>query len=254
LPVRRILCGIVLTLGLTGIAYGQTAPATRPEVRVDLSTPLAALSSYFRAQQSMDLTAIEKTIITTQPGKLPYVGVVLNFRLWRHYLERQAIGKFGREAGLAVEGQQRSYDEQLALDLKRIGDAAVELSHAEGNHHQTAKVFLTVEPDRPVGLQTDRFDFLDVYYLTKTDDGWKVDFLKTTDSFDDDREPLLKFEAGVFPVMANALKDLSEKVQKGQIATADELKAALQEQWNKAYGGSPDSAPANNPARSPAGP
>jgi hypothetical protein len=224
----------ILLLALLPLTLAQTAPATRPAVAIDLTTPAAALASYFRAQQALDLDALRKTFDVSDPQQAPYVERLINFRLWRHYLERQAIRRFGKEQGLTVEGHARALDDQLALDLTRLKDAAVEQTPAQGAAPAAAKVFLKVEPDRPAGLQTDRFDFLDTYYLVRTPAGWKVDLLRTFDCVGEDKLPLMKYEAGVFPVVAASLKDLAEGLAKGDYPTAAALKTAYDDRWEKA--------------------
>ena len=66
------------------------------------------------------------------------VGLVLNFLLWRHYLERQAIREFGPEAGLKVHGRPRSLDDQLALDAQRLEQAAVEITRGHRQQKEGA--------------------------------------------------------------------------------------------------------------------
>ena len=88
----------ILLLALLPLTLAQTAPATRPAVAIDLTTPAAALASYFRAQQALDLDALRKTFDVSDPQQAPYVERLINFRLWRHYLERQAIRRFGMGA------------------------------------------------------------------------------------------------------------------------------------------------------------
>jgi hypothetical protein len=250
---RSAMLALAVACALACELQGQTIPRQRmvtPEstIRIDLSTPAAALDSYFRARRATDIVAINKTLATTEPRKQLYVDVAVNFLMWRHYLERQAVQKFGKEAAIKVEGHARSLDDQFALDARRLTEATVELAKAQGDTPETAKLFLKVEPGRPEGLQTDRFEFLDIYWLIKTPDGWKVDFLKTYDCLGDDKEPLLKFEAGIFPIMANAFRDLTTKLQQGAFPSANALKSALQEQWNKTYGDPPAAAAAEPPA------
>ncbi|HVX86408.1 MAG TPA: hypothetical protein VH253_16615 [Phycisphaerae bacterium] len=216
-------------------AAAATAAATRPAP--DRSTPTAALAAYFDAQRRLNADDLQSLITVTDPDKLQYVQIVLNWMLWTHAFERAAIAKFG-PAGLKVLGYLRSQDDQLALDARRLAHADTEFS----DDRSQATVFLPVEPDRPTGLQADRFFFLDTYTLRHTADGWRVDFLKTYDCADPAKESLYRFEAGAFPRLATAMKDLTDQLSATpqKFTSAAMLQAAWDQHLNAIYTQVPD--------------
>lgn len=208
-----------------------SAPATRKAV--DRSTPRAALAAYIDAQRAVNAAAVNDLVTITDVQKQPYVDLVLNWMLWSHYLERAAVRKFGPDEGRTVLGNQRTAEEHFTLDAQRLKDATVEYSP----DRTTATVFLKVEPHRPEGLQTDRFSFLDRYVLLKTRDGWRIDFLNTYDCADPQKESLYRFEAGVFPRVATAMKELSDQLAAGEITSAAQLKTLLDARIEASYTG-----------------
>ncbi|HVS70592.1 MAG TPA: hypothetical protein VHQ47_04985 [Phycisphaerae bacterium] len=231
-PFRLPVCVAVLLAATAAAIAADTA--TRPAAAgaashpaLDRSTPTAALATYFDAQRHLNLDDLQAMITVTDPDKLQYVQIVLNWMLWTHAFERAAIAKFGPAAGLKVLGYLRSQDDQIALDDNRLKHADVQFS----DDRSQASVFLPVEPDRPPGLQADRFFFLDKYILRHTADGWRVDFLQTYDCADPARDSLYRFEAGTFPRLATAMKNLSDQLsaQPTRFTSA----AMLQEAWDR---------------------
>src|SRR5271154_4883555 len=200
---RRRMIYFVLLLAAGSVVLAQESqPASREPLAIDLATPQSALASYLHAQQAIDIAAIDKTIHVSPTYRKDYVECVTTYQLWSHTLERDAVKAFGNAEGIRVEGHARSLDDQITLDLKRLTTANVEY-----NDDQTAAtVFLPIEKDRPAGLQIDRFNFIDVYKLRKTDDGWKIDYVSTYDCDDAGKEQQYKFEFTVFSQMAGAVK------------------------------------------------
>jgi hypothetical protein len=197
-----------------------------------LKDPAAnALQNYFVAQKVGDQAVLKKTIEVTNPQKNEYADAVLSFQLWSRYFERKAVDKFGKEAGMGIQGHARTYDDQYAVDMKRIRDANVQYSV----DRNSATVYLRVELNRPENLQVDRFEFLDVYQMIKAADGWKVDFLKTYKCLDPEQEEVYQSEAAAFPRMARVCSELSEQLKKDQIRNADDLKNIFEEKWSHVY-------------------
>jgi len=221
---------LLLAAGPVALAQ-ESQPAAREPVAIDLATPQSALASYLCAQQAIDMAAIEKTIQISPTYRRDYVECATTYQLWSLALERAAVKAFGGVDGIRVEGHARSLDDQITLDLERLKTANVEY-----NDDQTAAtIFLPIEKDRPAGLQIDRFNFIDVYKLRKTNDGWKIDYVRTYDCNDASKEQQYKFEQTVFSRMAGAIKKLVERLKKGEFKTADDLKAALDGQWKETY-------------------
>jgi hypothetical protein len=217
----------------TGAAPAAATRSATTRKAVDRSNPRAVLAAYIDAQRSVNAAEVKELIAVTDSVKQPYVDLVLNWMLWSHYLERAAVRKFGVDEGRTVLGNQRTAEEHFDLDARRLKDATVEYSP----DRTTATLFMKVEPDRPAGLQTDRFSFLDRYVLIKAADGWRIDFLQTYDCADPQKEPLYHFEAGVYPLIATAMKELSEKLAAGEITSAAELKKELDARTEASYSG-----------------
>jgi hypothetical protein len=233
---RAQLFVVAVLLGAALWPGADSVPATGPGTKMDLSTAKGAVQSYFRARQDLDYKSVMAVLTVTEEGRKPWVPIALNFLLWRQKVERDAIKAFGGQEGLKVIGRVRTMDEQLALDLKRLETAAVEQKSGDGGS-MTAKVILTPEKGAPEGLQSDRFEYLDEYFVVKTEDGWKLDFLKTAESAGVDKETQVRFEAGVFPAMSAEFKKVSEGIGNGQYKTAAEAKAAVDAAWERAYQG-----------------
>jgi hypothetical protein len=217
----------VILLAATSTALGQETQPDAP----DLATPQSALAAYLHARQRIDIAAVNATVDIAPSYRKGYADRVINYQLWMHYLERAAIKAFGKSDALRVAGHIRSLDDQLALDLDRLKNAKLEYS----DDRTQATLFLPIEKDRPAGLQIDRFNFLDVYILRKTDAGWKLDYLRTHDSLDPAKQQQYQFEEAVFPLMATAVKELADQLEKGRFKSADDLKAALDEKWKSTY-------------------
>ncbi|HUO09135.1 MAG TPA: hypothetical protein VM008_12585 [Phycisphaerae bacterium] len=227
---RRLVVACMIVAGLGSAAIGQeTQSATAPAI--DLSTPQAALEAVLHAEQKIDAAGLGKLLVVTPSYRQGYVDRVVNYQMWMHYLERESIKAFGREAGLTVEGHVRSLDEQIALDEGRVKNANVEYNADKTE----AALYLPIEGDRPAGLQTDRFNFVDVYRFKKMDDGWKLDFLRTYDSGDPRQNQQYSFEEQVFPQMAAAVKELAARLKKGEFRSAAEVKRALDAKWDALY-------------------
>ncbi|MGN6368814.1 MAG: hypothetical protein ACTHN5_11180 [Phycisphaerae bacterium] len=209
------------------MAMGQDDPGAATRPAVDLSTPTATLAGYLHAMEKIDVAGMQRLVVVSPSYRQDYANVVMNYEAWMHYLERAAIATFGREPGMAVEGHVRPLDEQIALDLDRLKQANVEYNEPRTE----AKVFLPVEKDRPAGLQTDRFNFVDLFYLKKTEEGWKLDYLRTYGSSDPSQNQQYHYERRVFPPMATAAKELSKQLKKGEFKTAEALKGALDAKW-----------------------
>jgi hypothetical protein len=228
-----VLCGLGLAAGRLAAEEGtKAATTTRPKVEVDLKDPQAALKTYLLAQQAMDAKIIKDMTAVTTAAKKPLVDIYINYNLWVLYLERQANLKFGPAEGLKVFSHVRTLDDQLALDLKRVREPSVDYSV----NRDTATVYLRVERNRPDGLKTDRFAYLDAYYFIKQGDQWKLDYLKTYECNDADKETQYAFEAGVFPKMITAMKQLAEDVKAGKFRDAEVLHSTLDTKWKEAYG------------------
>ena len=244
---RTYLAAAVLVCGLgvaTSLSQGQavtatTAASTAPKVEVDLKTPEAALATYFRAQQAMDATTIKNITAVTDATKAKFVTVLINYILWNVYLERTAVAKYGAAEGVKVLGHDRSLDDQLKLDLRRVLEPTIDYN---ANHDQ-AKVFLRVERNRPDGLQTDRFTYLDEYAFIKQGADWKLDYLKTYKCEDAEQSQL---ELGVFPPMTKVMKDLAEDIKAGKIRDADVAHNIYQAKLNALNGD--DKVPDDKPA------
>jgi hypothetical protein len=253
-PIVIVVAGIAA--GITAFSLAQTTPVepaatverdTRPATTpgaatatatrkaVDRSTPRAALAAYLAAQHATDAATLDDLLVVTDPGKQQYVQIVTNWMLWSRYLERAAVQKFGHDEGMSVFGNLRTAEDQFAIDQKRLPQATVEYAP----DRRSATLFLKVEPNRPAGLQTDRFSFLDRYMLLETPDGWRVDFLKTYDCADPEKDELYRFEARVFPLLATAMKDLADKLAAGDFSSAAQLKAALDARTDASYTGKP---------------
>ena len=227
---RGVGSGVALLLWVA-VAGAQTSAPAPAAVPINLADPQAALGTYFLAQKANDLTALNKSTMVSAPEKKNYVDFIVSYQMWARYLERQAIAKFGKEDGLKVQGHLRSLDDQTDLDIKRARDANVEYN----TEKTTAKLFLRIERGRPDNLQTDRFQFIDVYYLAKTAAGWQVDFLKTYKCLDPDQEETYRSEMGAFPRMTRNIKKLAEDLKAGRFKTVDDLKNTLEAAWAKVY-------------------
>ena len=234
---HRLLAALAIFIACNLIASPLHAQATKPAAPAPLTDPAAnALQNYLVAQKAGDQAALKKSLEVTKADKKEYVDAVLSFQLWSRYFERRAIEKFGKEAGLAIQGHTRSYDDQYTLDLKRMRDANVQYDVERAS----ATIYLRVELNRPENLQVDRFEFLDVYHMIKTADaggggGWKLDFLKTYKCLDPEQEEVYQSEAAAFPRMARVCSELSEQLKKDQIKNADDLKTIYEEKWSHVY-------------------
>ncbi len=242
--MRVRMLGMLLLVGGRGV-WGQTLPApastssqpaSAPATRkaVDRSTPRAAMEAYFQAWRAISVADVNDATVVSDPKMRQYADIVLNWMAWTRYLERAAVKKFGRDAALGITGRLRTADEQLDLDQKRLPAASIDYAP----DHASATLFLRVEPGRPDGLQVDRFSFLDRYFLVHSPDGWRVDFLKTYDCQDPDKDALYRFEARMYPLLATALKELSDKLAAGDFATPAALKAELDARTEASYSGS----------------
>lgn len=218
------------------------ATGTRPKVEVDLKDPQAALKTYLLAQQAMDYKTIKDMTAVSDAAKKPLVDIYINYNLWTLYLERQASVKFGPGEGLKVFSHVRSLDDQLVLDLKRVREPSVDY----GVNRETATVYLRVERNRPEELKIDRFSYLDAYHFIKQADGWKLDYLKTYECNDAEKESQYQFEAGVFPKMIKAMKALAEEIKSGKFRDAEMVHSAMDTKWKEAYG--EDKVPEDKPA------
>jgi hypothetical protein len=201
------------------------------KVTVNLADPQATLNTFFEAQKANDLPTLSKLFYVSNPDKKNYANNILTFQLWSRYLERQAIARFGKEEGIRAQGHLRSLDDQSDLDIKRARDAGIEYNAEKNAVH----AFLRVERGRPENLQTDRFTFLDEYYLVKTTDGWQIDFLKTYKCLDPEQEETYKAETAAYARMSLNLTRLSKEVKAGQFKTADDLKNVLDQMWAQVY-------------------
>jgi hypothetical protein len=227
------LLALLAPLALAGILTAQpkAAQPEKPRVTINLADPQAALNTYFEAQKANDLKALLAVMHISKPDMERYVTNVVTYQMWKRYLERQAITKFGKEDGMRVFAHVRSLDDQTDLDIKRAKEAGVEYDSAK----TTARLFLRVERGRPDNLQSDRFAFLDAYNLVKTKDGWKIDFLKTFKSEDPEQNELYMSENTAFPRMSVNVRKLSEQLKEGRYKTADDLKNKLDSLWATVY-------------------
>ncbi len=222
-------------LGIAAGAWGEggaaqktaATTASRPKVEIDLKDPQAALKTYFLAQQTLDSATIKKVIVISDTTKAGLADVTITYYLWSHYLERQAIAKFGEAEGMTVLSHLRSLDEQLTMDLKRVVLGNVDYS----TDRTKATIYLRVERNRPEGLQTDQYTFLDSYHLVKDGSVWKVDYLKTYGLVDPEKEQQYQFNMGIFPKMVVVLKELSTDVRAGKYREASQVKNTLDTKW-----------------------
>ncbi|MCL2646785.1 MAG: hypothetical protein FWD61_07235 [Phycisphaerales bacterium] len=215
-----------------GVVMGQTKPAMQ-EKPEKLSDPAAdALQSYLYAQYTNDQASIKKLIEVTA-SKKSYADTLTSYWLWARYLERRAIEKWGKEDGMRVQGHVRAFDEQYAIDARRIRNAIVQYNAAK----TAASVNFGIELNRPEGLQMgDTFNFLDTYEMVKVGGEWKLDFLKTYKrQGTDENEENDKAEMMAYPRMTKVLVDLCDQLKKGQLKTADDMKNIFDEKWSHVY-------------------
>ena len=234
-------CVVIAMLVAAGFIAGtvraqetQKAAATtqaRPAMELDQTDPQTGLASYLKARKGMDYAAIQKCIVCTDSTKKAFVDVLINYNMWSFYLERTAIAKFGPANGLTVLGHLRSVDTQITMDLKRVLEANITYS---GNR-DSADIYLRVERDRPEGLQaSDQLNFLDHYVMIKQGSDWKVDYIKTYQCDDPEKEDTYKYQTEAYPKISKAMKEISAQIKDGTISNADSAKSILEAKQDNA--------------------
>ena len=226
--------------GLTTWAEEPAQPATKavsaktsktPSVSalpVDFSSPDKTFETYLKAMQGFHFATLKECVVVTLPEKARLVESHLTFLLWQNYLEREAIRKFGAEEGLTVLSHSRSYEQQIAIDLKRLPLSNVDVDPGDKT---IAILYLKPERNPPVDLKPD-----EVFHFKKVGSAWKLDYIKTRrlDDPDPDRQEALKLNESLYPKMALAMKTLTEQVKRGDFKTAADVKLALDKAWETA--------------------
>ena len=99
-------------------------------------------------------------------------------------------------------------------------------------------LWLREEPDGAVTLGLSAYGcalYGQIFAFTPKRDGWRIDFLRTYDCGDPEKEALYRFEAGVLPLIATAMKELSEKLN--DFASFADLKKELDARTEASYSG-----------------
>ena len=213
-----------------GGAASQPAPAA---LQIDLSTPLAAVNSYLRAWRSG--AKAEENIercLAPAGAKAKVVKNDITHRLWRNYLERVAIAKFGPTEGIKVLGDARGFDEQLDIDLKRAAYANVDPDPVEKG---LSRVYLKPEKDPVWGNDGGEFAPRSRYVLRQVGQEWRIDYVKTYEldsqmRTDGNRDAL---DLALYPRINAAFQSLAAGIKKGEYATAEGAKNVVEQRLDE---------------------
>lgn len=227
-----VLGCVVMCAAAVGADTKPKAPETKPKTEIVLDTPENALRTYITAWQNTDYAGIIASVKITDEKKKPVVESYVTYMMWSDALERACVAKFGEDEGMKALGHVRTFVKQYELDLNtRLRRANVEYAdHDRG----TARIFLREERDRPKGLQVDKLSFRDDYSVVKDGSQWKIDFLKTYELSDPEREDEINYNAyQAYPPITKHLKELTEQVKAGKMKLADDVKTAIENMWAK---------------------
>jgi len=235
---------VVLTAALAAIfsaadAVDPGAAASQPSagvfVEIDLSTPQAAVETFLRSWQSGSKASENlKRCIVLAGAKAKVVENDMNHRLWRNYVERAAIAKYGAADGIKVLGNARGCDEQIEIDVKRAKFANADQDPIEKG---LTRVYLKPEKESVWGTDPGEFGPRGTYVLRQVGKEWKIDYVMTYEldsqaRTEGNRDAL---DAALYPRINKTLQAVAEGIKKGEYPTADDAKAVVESAWEKAY-------------------
>lgn len=236
---RGVVAGLLAAALMAGAGLAADPPnaatkpaaAAKPKTEIKLDSPSEALETYFMAWKNGEYKAIMECIAVTS-GDAKWTKITENYvmyNMWRLALERACVTKFGKAEGIKVFTHARSVDDQLLLDLKRLTNATPDPDRL---NRDVVKILLRIERDRPEGLLIDGDFFRDEWWLIRHNGKWKIDYLKTFKLTED--ENAASYSGTIaFPRIATGIKQIVADVKAGKHHTADAVKSAVQNEWEK---------------------